>query len=172
MSTLTGRSVLEHGGRVADLLECLIQISALRETPTRLLMLVRAFSQERWTVRQAEDSWAPVDSVAYLAELETEWGLRLRLMLEADRPRFEAIDEAGLARGVLGLDRDPAAAIARFRSRRLANLERLERCSAADLARAALITPRGETTVADLVAMMLANDVEHVGRIRRGLETL
>ena len=172
MSTLTGRTVLEHGGRVADLLECLIQISALRETPTRLLMLVRAFSQERWTARQAEGSWAPVDSVAYLAELETEWSLRLQLVLEADRPRFEAIDEAGLAQSVLGLGRDPAAAIARFRSRRLANLERLERCSAADLARAALIPPRGKTTVADLVAMMLANDVEHVGRIRRGLEIL
>ena len=46
---------------MADFLECLIQIKALRETTPRLRALIDKTPPERWRLRPAADVWAPVE---------------------------------------------------------------------------------------------------------------
>jgi hypothetical protein len=57
----------------------------------------------------------------------------------------------------------------RFERRRRENLELLETCSAEDLGRTGIHPSRGRITVADMVAVMLAHDADHVGQIRSRL---
>ena len=151
---------------MADLLECLVQIRALRETAGRLTSLVRAAPAATWRARPEPDVWAPVEVLAHLADAELFFGVRLRLMLTEARPALAPYDQGALARRAGYLDWPVETAIARFAARRAETLELLDGCSAAELDRTGLHARRGEITVADLVATMLAHDTAHVGQIR------
>ena len=95
----------------------------------------------------------------------------LRLMLGSSRPVLAASDtraalerarrHAGSATGTLG----------RLLEYRRENLDRLDRCSAADFSRVGVHPTRREMSVADLVALMMASDAECVGEIRRALQS-
>jgi hypothetical protein len=126
---------------MADLLECVIQIKALRDTLDRTARLTE----------RAERSapWLP------LAEAERRCAVALGTIggagAEPSRP-----------------DDGPAFQRERFATLRRANLAMLEGCSAAQLAGFVAWPGRPFTTVADLVAIMLANDTEALGELRRG----
>jgi hypothetical protein len=154
---------------MADLLECVLQIKGLRGTIDRLDAVLEAVEPARW--ERAASPGAPTATalLARLSELEAVHGACLRLMLAVPRPLLPAVEEEALL--TLGRYRQWSAAEAnrRFRARRLDNLEILERCSSEELARTGVHPQRRVITVADLVAIMLATDVEHVGEIRRCL---
>jgi hypothetical protein len=155
---------------MADLLECLLQIKGLRETAGRLTALA-GVDPVRWRQQGPGGVPAPVAILGRLAEIELVHGTCLRLMLTAARPALPVVDEDAF--GALGRLRswDLDTALDRFLARRRDNLELLERCTAEDLARVGSHPARRDMTVADLVAVMLATDVEHVGEIRRRLRT-
>ena len=133
---------------MADLLECLIQIKALREA---LGLGTRAIdggtSPEMGPVTISE-VWQR------MAEAERRYAMALGTAIaggaEADRS-----------------DDGPAAERDRFVTWRRANLAMLDRCTAAELAGFVAWPGRPSTTVADLVAIMLANDTEALGELRR-----
>ena len=134
---------------MADLLECLIQIKALAQTPARLAR------------RLEEDPAGPRGPLVsrHLAERELFYQRCLRAMLASDRPPLGALDcrEA--------IDAAPPAGpgdLDSFARRRQETVARLDRCSAADLNRTGLESLRGPITVADLVALMLAHDTDHL----------
>jgi hypothetical protein len=145
---------------VADLLECLVQIRALKETARRLDALLGRFPFPLWMRRSAAGVWSASETVAHLSDAELFFGTRLRLILTVERPRLVAFYA----------DWPPLLALSRFRTRREESLELLERCSAADLERVGVGTEHGVTTVADLVATTLAHDTDHLGEIREQLE--
>jgi hypothetical protein len=153
---------------MSDLLECVLQIKGLRETANRVTALVHSLDADRWG-RAAPDGPSAAELLGQLAELESLYGASLRLMLAASRPALPAFD----AQSLLALGRyrrwDAGEALERFLVRRRDNLELLDRCSAGDLSRVGLHPIRRETTIADLVALMLASDVDRVGEIRRAL---
>jgi uncharacterized damage-inducible protein DinB len=60
-------------------------------------------------------------------------------------------------------------ALERFRNRRGETIELLASCSAEDLERVGLHPLRREVTIADLVAIMLAHDTDHIGQMRERL---
>ena len=154
---------------MADLLECLLQIKALKETPARVAALVEEAAPEAWTRRPDEGVWAPVEVLAHLADVELVQAVRLRLMLTAERPALPRFDQTALARRARYIEWPPALALERFRVRRGDSLEILGDSSAEDLARTGTHPTRGEMSVADLVAMMLAHDTDHVGQMRTRL---
>ena len=59
--------------------------------------------------------------------------------------------------------------LARFAAQRRSTLAILARCSAEDLSRTLEDPLRGSLQVADLVALTLANDTDHIGQIRERL---
>jgi len=126
---------------VADLLECLIQIKALEHSVGRIERLVAA---------------APAAAGAEIG------GLVARLAA-AER----TYGRAGLGRADGGESPLPASALAAFIAERRANLKVLAACTAADLGSPVDWPGRPCTTVADLVAIMLAHDTDLIGEVRR-----
>jgi uncharacterized damage-inducible protein DinB len=151
---------------MADLLECMVQIRALRETAPRLATLVATAPDTAWTRRPAAETWSPVEVLAHLADAELFFGTRLRLMVTSERPHLEPWDQARLAERASYLRWSPEQALDRFTQRRQDTLELLDGCSAEDLGRVGVHATRGPMSVADLVATMLAHDTDHVAQIR------
>jgi hypothetical protein len=138
---------------MADLLECLIQIKGLADTPRRLATRVRtalATGAGRDVARVA----------ARLALAEARFASCLALMLAEDRPALPSLD-------LSTLDVDPSRPVGDwlqdFGWRRGHLVGRLDRCSAEDLGRVGFEPSRGPMTVADLVAVMLAHDTDRLG---------
>jgi hypothetical protein len=154
---------------VADLLECVIQIKGLAETPLRLAALAERADEPRWRVRPAPAVWAPIEVLGHLADSELIAGARLRAILTIVEPALQAFDGARLAERARYLEWPLATALDRFRGRRNETLELLDRCSAEDLCRTGIHPTRGRLTVADMVAVMLAHDADHAGQIRTRL---
>ncbi len=154
---------------MADLLEALVQIKALAETPPRVAALLRRATPEAWTRRPAPGVWAPVEVLAHLADTELFYGTRVRLVLTGDRPFLQPFEGAILAERAGYMSWAPTVAFERFRTRRAETLELLSGCSATELERVGVHPVRGEITVADLVALALAHDTDHVGQIRERL---
>jgi uncharacterized damage-inducible protein DinB len=154
---------------VADLLEALLQIKALAETPARVTELLHSTDADRWTLRRRPAEWAPVEVLAHLADTELLFGLRVRLILSASRPSLPVLEQRALAERAGYLSWPPAMALNRFRARRGETIERLASCSAEELERVGLHPVRREVTLADLIAIMLAHDTDHVGQMRERL---
>jgi uncharacterized damage-inducible protein DinB len=154
---------------VADLLECLIQIKGLADTPFRLAALLELADEARWRARPSATVWAPIEVLGHLADLELIFGARLRAMLTIDEPALAQVGGARLAARARYLDWPLTIALDRFTRRRQENLELLDGCSADDLNRTGVHPSRGRLSVADLVAVMLAHDTDHVGQIRSRL---
>jgi hypothetical protein len=125
---------------MADLLECLIQIKALGETLERV-------------TRLPGGAGAAVCG-ARLAEAERRYGIALGTDNEG---RMHAAPSAA----------GPIAPQEEFAARRRLNLAMLNGCTAARLGGLVDWPGRPSTTVADLVAIMLANDTEALGELRR-----
>jgi len=147
---------------MADLLlECVIQIKGLADTPRRLRLRI-----EEWrasTVDRGEDAQPIVDLVAGLAEMEARWQQALTSLLTTGQTVLptESSAPATGAREV-----SLARALEAFTERRQATVATLEACSASDLSRTASEPSRREMTVSDLVALMFARDTEELGRLR------
>jgi uncharacterized damage-inducible protein DinB len=154
---------------VADLLEALVQIKALAETPPRVAQLLRLAPRDAWSRRPNPGVWAPVEVLAHLADAELFFGIRTRLVLTSERPFLQPFQGAVLAELAGYISWPLAVAFDRFRSRRAETLELLSSCSAAGLARVGVHPARGEMSVADLVALALAHDTDHVGQMRERL---
>ncbi len=150
---------------MADLLECLIQIKGLAETPRRVETLLREAAKDRWRARPASGGWAPIEILGHLADMELIFGVRLRLMLLADRPLLPHLDSDRLAARSRYLQWAPAVAAARFTERRRENLELLDTCSADELNRVGIHPDGHAGTVADLIAALLAHDTSHIGQL-------
>jgi hypothetical protein len=154
---------------MADLLEALIQIKALAETPLRLEHLMGRAAREAWARRPRPEVWAPVEVLAHLADTELFYGTRVRLILTGDRPFLQPFQGAILAERARYLEWRPELALERFRTRRAETIELLSGCSAAELEMVGVHPARGEISVADIVSLALAHDTDHVGQIRERL---
>jgi hypothetical protein len=140
---------------VADLLECLIQIKGVADTPRRLAPRVEA------AVAGGREREA-ADVAARLAIADARFANCLAVMLTDDRPLLPSLDLASM-------DIDPrralAAWMADFTRRRAEIVASLDKCSADDLNRLGLEPARGPMSVADLVALVLAHDTDQLGRL-------
>jgi hypothetical protein len=153
---------------MADLLECLLQIKGLRETCARLATLARSLDSGRWNESRSGGRLTARELLVRMAETELLYGAVLRQMVGGARI-VSAVEPQSLDFVAGRLKWSAGQALERFTSRRRDNLEVLDACSAEDLSRKARHPVRREVTVADLVALMLATDVEQVGEIRRAV---
>jgi hypothetical protein len=140
---------------VADLLECLIQIKGVADTPRRLAARVRAA-----LIAGREPEATAV--VARLAAAEARFGSCLESMLAEHAPALPSLDLTSLD---LAPGRPLGDSMQVFAARRKQLVLLLERCSAEDLNRVGHEPSRGPMRVADLVALMLAHDTDQVGRL-------
>lgn len=153
---------------MADLLECLIQIKGVADTPRRF--------RDAWTAfcSRVDDAVAmPVGLAVFggMLERESVYQVSLNVMLAECQPLVPRIEAPSIEAGA-GVRRvaeinvpapdDVQANIERFATERSATVAVLERCSADDLNRTGVDPRRGVTSVADLVALMLAHDTDQL----------
>ena len=149
---------------MADLLECLIQIKGLGDTPRRLAQRAAEFAASPSS--QAEATARVVEVARRLLAAETQFRRALSWMLTRDQPALEILpgDAAvGSARpGDVPGDSFDVCQRA-FAAERAETLRVLDACSADQLNRKGIDPLRGPMTVADLVAAMLAHDTDRLG---------
>ncbi len=146
---------------MADLLECLIQIKGVADTPRRLA--ARAADVCANAVSPADAERKVREVAARLAATEMVYRDCLSMMLTADRPTLPALPGSHAAPAAT---LSAAEAQAVFAARRADTVQVLEQCSAAQLNRIGIEPSRGPVTVADLVALMLAHDTDSLGDLR------
>ncbi len=151
------------------ILECLVQIRGLADTPGRIEPLLADASAEAWRLRPAADAWSALELLAHMADAELLFGIRLRLVLTAEEPPLPTVDDIRMGECSGYREWSPELAFSRFSTRRSETVELLHRCSAADLGRTGVHPRRGAMTVADLVAVMMTHDTDHLGEIRERL---
>ncbi len=143
---------------MADLLECLIQIKGVADTPRRLALRVADVTGQSSSGSEADHLARSIASRMAAAELLFRDCLSRMLM--ADRPALPAL--AGVA-APPDTRLSAAEYQASFAARRTETVRVLERCSAEQLNRKGVEPGRGPMTVADLVAVMLAHDTDSLG---------
>lgn len=158
---------------MADLLECLIQIKGVADTPRRLERLALGdFAGEPPRLPSASGAgrasrWSSAgrpsaaEVARGLAAMETWFQQCLSAMLEVDRPALPEMPAHP--------SNDETTAteewLARFGAQRATTVARLDACSAEQLNRVGMDPSRGPMTVADLVAVMLAHDTDALGAL-------
>jgi hypothetical protein len=137
---------------MADLLECLLQLRGLRDSLARLEGLVADAGRAGTNVAESAD-----ETVRTLLASGAGWQhvLSPRLPLSARHRADATVDSSPLAK---------------FRQQRLETLAALDRCSAEDLASLVTLGDGRLVTIADVVAHILADDTERLGRLRRMVE--
>jgi len=152
------------GESVADLLECLIQVKGLADTPRRLAQ--RAAEYAAATSSQAKAADRDVEVARRLLAAETRFRRALSLMLTREQPALETLPGDGGAESARAGDgRGDSFDDCRqaFGAERAETLRLLDACSADQLNRKGIDPLRGPVTVADLVAAMLAHDTDRLG---------
>ncbi|MFO7692899.1 MAG: hypothetical protein R6V57_07440 [Vicinamibacterales bacterium] len=141
---------------MADLLECLIQIKALRET---LAMVTGPISVDR----PAEMGPVTVSPAEMGPVTVSTW----QRLAGAERSYARALGTMGGAQWLPSAPGEPAEARQEFLAWRRANLALLGTCTASRLAGPVAWEGRPATSVADLVAIMLASDTELLAAFRQ-----
>jgi hypothetical protein len=136
---------------MADLLECLIQIKALGEAPGLAALAPSAGDSTEGARTGVSGLWRS------MAEAERRYATALGGVTTAGKA---ASDATG---GRQASHREA------FIAQRRANLVLLQHCTGAQLAGFVEWPGRPSTTVADLVAIMLAHDTERLAVLRRYL---
>ena len=145
---------------MADLLECLIQIKGVADTPRRLAVRVADVCANAVSPANAQRTVGAVTSL--LAAAELVYRDCLSLMLAVEKPALPALPGS---RAVPAATLSAAEAHAVFAARRADTVRVLEECSAEQLNRIGIEPSRGPMTVADLVALMLAHDTDSLGEL-------
>jgi hypothetical protein len=148
---------------VADLLECLIQIKGLADTPRRLAQRTAEAVSASPTPEEAVHRACEVACRLLLAEREFRGSLSR--VLAHDRPMLPALDTLDTI-DTAGISPDPIGGCERaFAAERAETVRLLEACSADQLNRIGIEPSRGPMTIADLVAVMLAHDTDRLGEL-------
>ena len=149
---------------MADLLECLIQIKGLGDTPRRLVQRAAEFTASPSS--QAEASAGVVEVARRLLAAEPQFRRALSLMLTREESALDLLpgDAAAESAQVGDAPGDSFDVCQRaFAAERAATVHALDACSADQLNRKGIDPLRGPITVADLVAAMLAHDTDRLG---------
>ena len=149
---------------MADLLECLIQIKGLGDTPRRLAQRVDACAAA--SSSQAVATTGALEVARRLLAAEAQFRRSISLMLSRDQPALETLpgDAAAGSARPRDVPGDSFEVSQRaFAAERAETLRVLDACSADQLNHKGIDPLRGPMTVADLVAAMLAHDTDRLG---------
>ena len=147
-------------------------IDVLRQTPLALARVLDERSAGQLSQPEAPGKWSMGEVLEHLADSETVWAYRLRMILAHDRPRLEGYDQDLWAQRLSYRDADPHEAVVRFSVLRGANLRLLERSSEEDLRRVSVHQERGEESLGHLIRLYAGHDLLHLRQLDRIRRTL
>ncbi len=143
-------------------------IAVLVRTPARLESVIRSRSRAVMGKKPAPDKWSAIEILAHLADAELAFGWRLRTLLAEKSARLTAFDQNVWADVGQYSGRSPARALLLFRLLRESNLALLRATPRGEWsAHAAMHDLRGRITLADLVQLEAAHDLNHLRQLTR-----
>jgi uncharacterized damage-inducible protein DinB len=142
-------------------------VAALRTTPARVAGIAKGLSAAELARRPREGEWSMKEVMAHLRDLERDLFLpRLRLILEQDRPRFDAFDPEAWARARDHREGSFERDLEEFAAARARTIAFLEALPDSAVARAALSGYFGPVTLAQYATHVVDHDLEHLGQLR------
>lgn len=150
-----------------------MSLADLAATPRRLSALFVALEAELHRVRPDGQPFAFSEHLWHLADLETEaFQVRLRRIVEEDRPFLPDFDGTAAARQRDYLAKEAAEGLRRFSAARIRTVELLGRMAPSDWDREGEQEGAGTLRVSDLPARMLAHDEAHLRELKGLLTAL
>lgn len=142
-------------------------IELLSQTPSLVAACAFGVSAPDLTWRPAGAEFSLVAHACHMRDLEVEgYSVRLRRLLDLERPRLEGFDGARVAAernyDVQNLDE----AVAAFRDARLANLRAVASLTEEQLARTGIFQDTSDVTLLDVLEMMREHDEDHLRQLR------
>lgn len=132
--------------------------AALEELP-RVAAGIEARAME--DARPGAGEWSPREVIAHLADAETVYGIRIRMIVGGDHPRLEPYDQDRWAQRFATLE-TMRTAVDRWRVMRESTLRLLDSLTEDEWARSGVHAERGEESVDSQVAIMSGHDQQHL----------
>ena len=147
-------------------------IDRLEAMPELLDTAIDVVSEEELRYKPSAEKFCLLEHACHLRDLEREgYAVRVRRMMDEERPVLEPFDGAAVARMRDYLSQDARRAAQEFAAARRGVAGLLAQLTPGDLAREAQFA--GKTiTFADLVAMMLEHDAGHREEIERLMDAI
>ncbi len=145
-------------------------LARMRADLAALTELAKDLSVNHWRTRPEPASWAPVEIVCHLRDVETEVnGPRYRALINQSDAFVPVADPDRWAaeRGYIG--QDGVQALGDFCRARLENIQLLESTDAAIWSRSALHAIFGPTNLAELASFAADHDTLHLDQLRHAL---
>jgi hypothetical protein len=142
-------------------------LTVLREGPSAFEELMNGSSPEDLRRPEAPGKWSAAALAQHMADSETTWAYRLRMVLAHDRPTLAGYDQDAWAERLRYMDADPAEALTRFGVVRRANLALLESLAPQEWDRVSVHSERGEESVEHMTRLYAGHDLVHRRQMAR-----
>jgi len=145
-------------------------IKALRAVPTIARALVGSLDDAGLRRRPATDAWAALEVGAHMADTDERALKRIRRMRDEDEPSLAAFDQEALAveRAYIALPIEPT--LRRLEDTIIALDAALDGLDDAGWRRTGWHETHGRISIADYLAHVAAEDVDHLAQIARVLD--
>jgi hypothetical protein len=142
-------------------------LAVLRQGPSAFEDLMNGNSPEDLRRPEAPGKWSAAALAQHMADSETTWAYRLRMVLAHDRPTLAGYDQDAWAERLRYMDANPAEALTRFGVMRLANLALLESLAPEEWERVSVHSERGEESVKHMTRLYAGHDLIHRRQMAR-----
>jgi hypothetical protein len=142
-------------------------LTVLRQGPSAFEALMNGSPPDDLRLPEAPGKWSAAALAQHMADSETIWAYRLRMVLAHDRPTLAGYDQDAWAERLRYMDADPAEAMARFGVMRRANLALLESLTLEEWNRVSIHSERGEESVKHMTRLYAGHDLVHRRQMTR-----
>jgi len=170
---------LEVMARVARALGCLIEqliapdgedfptkVATLGAMPAKVQDIAARLPRDAWQRKPANGGFSLLEHVCHLRDIDGDgYGVRLKRMLEEQRPSLASIDGDALARERDYQSQDLVEALSAFTAMRREIAAKLAKLAPEERQRTGLMAGTQEITIDGLAGAMLAHDSEHLDQL-------
>lgn len=146
-------------------------IKALRAVPVIARALARGMEEEALRRRPAPEAWAAIEVIAHMADTDERALARIRRMRDEDEPTLPAFDQDALAveRAYIAQPIEPT--LQRLQETIASLVATLERLDDGGWRRTGRHETHGRLSIAEYLAHVAAEDVDHLAQLARLSDT-
>ncbi len=150
-------------------------LTALDETPTRIVALTGALSAAQLQARPESEAWSINEILAHLRACADVWGGYIARIIAEDTPTIRVVSPRSYIKRTDYPQQVFAPSFRAFAAQRAELLTVLERLTAESWSRAAMVTAPGKTyprTILDYAERMARHEREHLRQIKHTAEAI
>ena len=141
-------------------------VEFLEGTPERIRQLTGRLSEEELKYKPSADEFSALEQVCHLRDIEEEgYSLRIRKIMNENRPALPDLDGSRLARERDYNNQDFASALQAFGDAREENVRLVRTLTSEQLNRSGMLEGVGEVTIERLLLLMREHDQGHLGEL-------